>query len=356
MIKTNQAGSLADRLERSYLSLLRVLTLVVATICIVGAVIFALDGARRALTPTQVQPQAVAVTADETLGSVIQDETAGKDAAQTEQAAATAEERKALATFMAGPFETYYQGYRKLAATHSKSEDRLLTKAQLAEHLGYTLDAVTAAAPLAAADAAPAETDAAADAVLAGFARTAKLFVTDAAFAQAQSAAVTKAAADPRLLAKARTYQAAQKTAQACRTDYEVRTVWDSNSTVCRDWYLTPYGCSVRRQVPVERCEPAYPEGIKSPLALFTQLDESYRLAWHAKTMSAEDEAAAKTAEKEMVKAAAPASLLLALQIGGAFLVIMFLFLLIAVERHLRRVASDRPAGGSVTTLPLAAE
>lgn len=379
MIRTEKTEAVADRLERIYLGLLRGLTLVVATICIIGAAFFAIDGGRRALMPTQVKPEPVSVSAEDALGPIVQSEAARKDAEQPSQSAVSTEARNAHAAFLKGPFEPYYQTYRKLAAAYNKPEDQILTKPQLAEHLGYTADEIASAAdtapavvPESAADAAaadaaaamaaalgqapPADATSASDSVLNGLSRTANLFQTDAAYAEAQNAAVAKAAADPRFTAKARGYRTAEKTAQACRTDYEVRSVWDATSTGCANWYYPPYGCSVRRQVPVEKCEPAYPEGISSPLQLFTQLDESYRLSWTGKALASEAEAAEKTAQKEQVKAGAPVSLLLAVQIGGAFLVVMFLFLLIAVERHLRKVAQRRSEPSPPEPLALAAE
>lgn len=375
MMKSDNLESVSDRLERIYLGLLRGLTLVVATICIVGATLFAIDGARRALTPTEVKPEAVAVSKDEALGALAQPDNAQKTTETGEQAQGSEEARKVHAAFLKGPFEPYYQSYRRLAVAYNKPEDQVLTKPQLAEHLGYTADAVATADSMTttdlastapAADAAAAEAaamidpaaapDAPNEAVIGGLIRTANLFQRDAAFAQAQTTAVSQALADPRLVAKAQGYRAAQKSAQACRTDYELQTVWDPTSTACRDWYYEPYGCSVRRPTAVQKCEPAYPEGIRSPLELFTQVDESYRLAWTGKTLAAEAEAAATSSEKELVKAGAPASLMLALQIGAAFLVVMFLFLLIAVERHLRKVAQRRTEAPRGEPLAMAAE
>lgn len=360
MSKTDRAESVADRLERTYLGLLRALTLVVATICIIGAAIFALDGARRLLTPTEVKPEAVAVTPEEALGPIVETGAARKDAAQDQVTAIPAEIRNAHAAFIEGTFEPYYQQYRRLALAYNKPEDQILAKPDLAKHLGYTVEALAGEYDTQKADAGASPEDAAAGAMISGLVRTSKQFQTNSAYAEAQAAAVAKALADPRLVGKARGYKSAEKTAQACHTEYEMRTVWDSTSMACRDWYYQPYGCSVRRPMPLQKCEPAYPEGIKSPLQLFAQVDEGYRLAWSSKTSAAEAAAAAESAEKELFKAGAPASLMLALQVGGAFLVVMFLFLLIAVERHLRRVAQRREpaprepiAQSEISTSPL---
>lgn len=348
MVETARATAVADRLERYYLALLRGLTLVIATICILGAIGFGLDGVRRALTQTDIKPEPVAVSSEEALGSILRTDAAGKDAAKAEGAQISAEDKKVYATFFSGPFEQYYQAYRKLAAGYNKPEDTILPKAKLAEQLGYTVEILGEPDPIAptVGEASDPET-AAAEATGRAYVSTAKLFIRDPAYAKAQVEAVIKAVSDKRLAGKAQSYKAAQKTAQACHTEYVARSVWDPNSMACRDWYLEPYGCSVRRQMPVDKCEPAYPEGIKSPLALFSQIDESYRLTWNAKTEEAGRAAQAKSDERQAIKAGASGSWMLALQIGGAFALIMFLFLLIAVERHLRRLADQRAGGAA---------
>lgn len=113
----------------------------------------------------------------------------------------------------------------------------------------------------------------------------------------------------------------------------------------CSNWWQQPYGCQVRRSVPVQQCHAAYPQGIQSPLTTVERLDGSYRLAWIDKTNGSEATAAAKRAVREATKAAAPGKFSLALRVFAGFLLVMFMFLLIAVERHLRRLArrGDQP-------------
>lgn len=328
---TERASSVAERLERIYLAALRVIILLFASVCILAAGYFAVDGVRRWATATEVKPEPVAVSPQEALQPLLAENAASQEEGGRAQGPSNAA-KKTHAAFLTGAFAPYYAAYQRLASTYNKPEDTLLTREQLAKELGYTPEAIDGY-------------DAGDSPVSQGLARTALLFQTDTAYATAQVAAVTTAMRDTRLLAKAQQYKAAQKTAQRCGTAYEVRAVWDSNSMACSYWYEYPYGCSVRRAVPVKRCEAAYPEGILSPVETIKRLDSSYRLSWIGKTEAANETAAAKTAEKEAVKAKAPAMWMLALQVFAGFLVIMFMFLLIAVERHLRRmsVSSELP-------------
>ncbi len=345
----------ALRLERAYLAGLRIFILVFATLCLLGAGFFLLDGARRALTSTEVAPEAVTVSGEE-IAEAIAASSQGAKTAETASTASVSEvAQKAHAAFMAGPFETYFKAYKAFAEAHKKPEDKLLTKEELAEQLLYTAEAIDAASASEAESAAEAAADAAAAAYAsamgeeldpssgsewspyeAAYLETSRKFQTEQAFAEAQIAAVTQVLADQRVVALAKKYQTAEKTAQSCSTVQRMRTVWDSNSMACADWFYAPRGCQVRRAVAVEECVPAYPEGVESPNETFARIDEAYRMEWVAKAADARAVAQAEEMEKEATKAGAPSAFLIALGVFGAFVTVMFLFLLIAVERHLR--------------------
>lgn len=352
MTTTSHDRGLASRVERIYLAALRVLTLAVASICLLGALGLAVDGGRRLLTPTTVKPELVTVSAEDALAPLVHADAQDKTRRDTIGGVSAAAKTQ-HAAFIGGLFDNYYQAYRQFAAAYNKPEDKLISRAELADLLGYTADAIDApetvssdrADNLAARD----PEVAAQDAISKALGRSSRLFQTDSSFAQTQIDVIAKALADERLKSKASKYKMAQKTAQACSTVYQMRNVWDSNSTACDDWYYRPYGCAVRRSVPVEKCVPAYPEGVESPLETFVRLDEAYRLAWASKTSSARAAAEVKAAERQDVRAGAPAAFLLALQIFGGFLVVMFMFLLIAIERHLRSLAAARPAAEART-------
>jgi hypothetical protein len=326
MTFTNRASAATARLERIYLAALRIIVLLFATICILAAGYFAVDGLRRSLTSTHVEPEPVAVSTEEALKPLMQGDQPAKTEGSTPANGPSAAAKTAHETFLNGTFVPYYEAYRAMAAAYNKPEDTILSKADLADRLGYTAAAIDSY-------------EVGDSPVEQGLAKTARLFQTDSAYAGPQINVITDALKDPRLLRKAMQYKAAQKTAQACSTAYVVRSVWDPNSTACVGWYEEPYGCSVRRQVPVEQCVPAYPEGIRSPLETIIRLDAAYRLSWADKINSADEAAAAKSTERQAVKAKAPGMLLLALQVFGVFLAVMFMFLLVAVERHLRRLS-----------------
>ncbi|RYG75345.1 MAG: hypothetical protein EON59_18325 [Alphaproteobacteria bacterium] len=134
-------------------------------------------------------------------------------------------------------------------------------------------------------------------------------------------------------------YKAAEKTAQSCSTQYERRTVWDSYSTACSDWFYQPYGCNVTRSVPVQRCVAAYPEGIVSPTVAFGRADDAFRTIWAQRADQNAQVAQDERLSRQITRSQIGPRLMLALRIIGGFLIVMFFFLLIAVERHLRKVA-----------------
>lgn len=337
----------ALRLERAYLAGLRIFILVFATLCLLGAGFFLLDGARRAFTSTEVAPEAVIVSGED-IADAIAASSQGAKTAETASAAGVSEvAQEAHDAFMAGPFETYFKAYKAFADAHKKPEDKLLTKEELAEQLLYTAEAIDAAPTSDAESAAAAYASAIGEELdpssgsewspyEAAYLETSRKFQTEQAFAEAQIAAVTQVLADQRVVALAKKYQTAEKTAQSCSTVQRMRTVWDSNSMACADWFYAPRGCQVRRAVAVEECVPAYPEGVESPNETFARIDEAYRMEWVAKAADARAVAQAEEMEKEATKAGAPSAFLIALSVFGAFVTVMFLFLLIAVERHLR--------------------
>lgn len=164
---------------------------------------------------------------------------------------------------------------------------------------------------------------------------------------------VLATAADlPRTRSALERYRSAKKV-QVCRsverTRYESRQGWDSNATHCADWYVSPTGCSVTRAVEIpytqRQCTMQFPEGTRSHADLMRgHQDEFFRLLSErrdANSAAAESERAAIRAGN----AEGQLSLMTSLQILGGFLVLMFFFLLIAIERHQRK-NGQRPMTG----------
>lgn len=310
MIKAKHAVRL-DRVEGIYLTILRVAVLAVATICLIAAAGFAIDGMWRLLVSTNVREEATVVTPAEVSAAL----KAAPEPRETEAGSGVSPAvRRAHATFTRDVFPAYYLVYRQASETYKKPEDKTLSSGELMSALGYDLDTYAAGTSL-----------------------TTKLFVEDAAYREQAQAAIKAAMSDASMVNLLRVYKAAQKTEQACTTRYEQRRVPD----VCYDWYYGSYACSVTRSVPIQRCVPTYPDGIVSPLTAFGRADGAFRQLWTDKAAVNARKAQDTRIDREITRSMIGPRLALALQIAGSFLVVMFFFLIIAIERHLRRLSKS---------------
>ncbi len=134
-----------------------------------------------------------------------------------------------------------------------------------------------------------------------------------------------------------------RKTVDKVRT--EVRRGWYSGSMACSDWYLRPYGCPTVRSVAVPYSETVtvkeFPKGTLSHSAIFD--------AYHRRYLGLLDERRTQNrmeaeAERQSIldgKIEGGASLWSAVQLAGAFLALMFFFLLVAIERHQRKLSGE---------------
>lgn len=304
----------ADRLESVYLAALRIVVLVLATLALLVALYIAGDGLRSLMTSTDVEAEPVSVSAAELTRAVA----AKKDASDATDSATTVVSdaaKKEQTAFLNGPFAPYYRLYVASAKRFNKPEDTVLSASDLADKLGYGI-ADRASSPDA----------------------TTHLFAADAAYRQQIIDAVKTAAAEPAQLRQLERYRSAQKTDKACRTVYELRRGWDSYSTGCDGWWQAPTGCPVVRQMPVEKCEPAYPADITSPVQAFANLDRGFREIWKSKVAASNDKAFDEEEKRSALKATGIPKLTRALVLLGLFLGVMFLFLVIAMERHLRKL------------------
>lgn len=309
----------ADRLENIYLAALRIVVLVLATLALLVAIWIAGDGVRSLLVSTDVERDTVSVSAEELAAAVNSKRQASEDA---EAAAVELPEalRKEHDAFLKGPFAGYHRLYVASARRFNKTEDKVLSAPELAEALGYSvLDFSSDDDP------------------------TVKLFANDRTYRTQLIAAVQAAAAEPAQTRQLERYKTAQKTDKACRTVTESRRGWDSYSTACDGWWESPIGCPVMRQVPVERCEPAYPADITSPVQAFANLDRGFREIWKQKAAEATERQQAEEARRYGLKASGVPKLTKALILLGLFLGVMFLFLVVAMERHLRKLKLARP-------------
>ena len=157
------------------------------------------------------------------------------------------------------------------------------------------------------------------------------------------------AAAKPTTIQRLKRYQTARKVPvkkQVERTRSQVVRGWDSNSMACTYWYESPIGCSVTRTVEVPYTETVtnmeYPAGTQSHTQIFRAFQDRF-----FELLEQRRNANASRAESERQGiltgiTEGQLSLMTVLQILGAFLILMFFFLLIAIERHQRRLAQDR--------------
>lgn len=308
-----------DRIERIYLASLRVAILGVATLCLLGALIFGGNALWRVFVSTEVEQAPVEVTGTEIAAEL--KKAAPQRGVQEGGDDIAPAVRRAHALWASEAFPKYYAIYRKAADAYKKPEDETLNSQQLMSALGYDLQSYAES-------------------------NKAKLFINNAEYQQQALTAVATALSDAAVVGQLTEYKAAEKTAKSCSTTYQRQRVWDSYSTACYAWYAYPQGCEVTRSVPVQRCVPAYPEGIVSPRVAFGRADEEFFRLWTERSAQVSAEAQATRDGREAIRAQIGPNLLLALQILGAFLVVMFFFLMVAIERHLRGgrfVSNDGP-------------
>lgn len=158
--------------------------------------------------------------------------------------------------------------------------------------------------------------------------------------------AMNEAAQAPETQRRLQAYRAARQV-RVCRDEQRTRTVtrsgWDRYSTACSDWFYPPYGCPVTRAVQrpyTQRvCEMRFPEGTRSHADIFRAYhDRFFALLQQRRQTNSADAAAARLAI-ELGRIEGAMSLTKAAYIFGGFLLVMFFFLLIAIERHQRRLA-----------------
>jgi hypothetical protein len=172
-------------------------------------------------------------------------------------------------------------------------------------------------------------------------------FDSDRADLERLLAAMSEAAQRPETRRRLQSYRTARKV-RACRNVQRTRTVqrsgWDRYSTACPDWFYPPYGCPVQRAVQqpyTERvCEMRFPEGTRSHADIFRAYHDRFFSLLDERRQSNVERAALQRRDIMIGNAEGSVSLESAKWHLGAFLVLMFFFLFVAVERHQRRLAA----------------
>ncbi|HEX9931346.1 MAG TPA: hypothetical protein VGB08_00720 [Allosphingosinicella sp.] len=171
-------------------------------------------------------------------------------------------------------------------------------------------------------------------------------FAADRADLELLLRAMAEAAQTPETQRRLQAYKNAREV-RVCRDVQRTRAVqrsgWDRYSTSCSDWYYPPYGCPVTRSVrqPYTQrvCEMRLPEGTRSHADVFRAYhDRFFALLGQRRRENSENAAAARLAI-EYGRVEGSMSLSKAAYVFGGFLLVMFFFLLIAIERHQRRLA-----------------
>ena len=171
-------------------------------------------------------------------------------------------------------------------------------------------------------------------------------FADDRADLKSLLTVMTEAATKPVTAQRLEKYRTAKKVPvqrQVERTRITYRRGWDSNSMACSDWYQSPVGCAVSRPVETNYTERVtelqYPKGTQSHTQLFRAFQDRY---FDLLQERRETNAARADSERQSILDGIVDGkpLMTTLQILGGFLILMFFFLLIAIERHQRRFAT----------------
>jgi hypothetical protein len=308
-------SSFLNRVEKIYLVMLRAVTLVIATILLIGAVWLGLSGAYKISRDAGAVKEAEAKVSSDDVTKI----DAASAPARTE--AKTDEDRQGAEKAYVKSFaQRYFTLYRKNFETYLQAGDTPLTEQDfdsrfLNEGLTTLVDHKT-------------PTD---DTV------STPDFAKIKSQLEALYSAMDQAAKLPVTQERLKNYKSAQRKrveTQVSKTREErFCSYWGSFINEC-----ISYGT---RTVPYTETEVRMelPKGVLEPAALFGQYQKNYIQTLNDRR----DESATNAkSERDNILAgnvAGHANVILAIQIIGGFLVLMFFFLLIAIERHQRKIA-----------------
>ncbi|MEH3108243.1 MAG: hypothetical protein PGN09_13510 [Sphingomonas fennica] len=295
---------LVDKMESIYLAALRVLALGVATILLVYAAWLGASGLyklSRDASSIKEQPAAVATA-----------EITGIDMSKPrEEASPQVDPLQRERAFYKQFVDRYFGLYRARFERFAQPDDAKVNRSQFEQRF--------------------VQIDTRLQSIESGDIR----FDADRADLESLLAGMSAAAETDVTKARLQSYQAARKT-KVTRTIRDTRT----------EQYCSYYGYYTgsclswdTRQVPVSRqvSELRLPTGIIAPIDLFAAYQKKYIETLATRREENAAKAADARAEIELANIVGAANLWTAVKIIGVFLVMMFLFLLIAIERHQRR-------------------
>lgn len=312
-----EAAALLLRVERFYLLLLRVALLFVATLILLWALwLGGSAGVKIFRSANSVVQQPASVAAAEVAEVVRAPVADATSPAKTPTA--TSEQRRDYQTLL----NRYYALYRTRFDIYRRPEDKSLDRDGFDDNYLQT------------------------DQRLAGVADGSVSFATDHADLTALVDKMTAAASQPILVARLGAYKRAKlrpvtRKVQKYRT--EQRRGWDSLSTSCPGWYYSPIGCAVTRSTQIPYTDTvtamALPDGLISPSRAFRAMQDQYFSLLTDRRQKAAADATTKREEIMAGNADGWDRVSMMLRVLAAFVVLMFFFLLIAIERHQSRIA-----------------
>lgn len=314
-------GSSLDRIEAAYLRILRGSVLVLASLLIVAAVVLgAISTYKMLRSEKSVAEEVATVTPEDVSSAVPAARVMVSSEAKSPKPALNIAEKNFYSNFVKryhGLFVTKFEPFRQ-------PDDKRMSQAEFGDAF---LDPTGRLQRIAAG-----ELD----------------FATDRADLETMLPTLAAAAELPQTRLALANYRQAKKK-QVChsvqRVRYDTVRGWDSNATHCAGWYESPIGCSVIRTVEIpyseRKCAMQFPKGTRSHADLMrAHQDQYFRLLNDRRS----ENAARAESERQAIRndnVEGRMSLMTALQILGGFLLLMFFFLLIAIERHQRRLARD---------------
>ena len=313
-----RAKNALDRAEGLYLRVLRAVILVLATLFLIYAAWLAASSLYKiSQSPDSIVESVAKVLPDELTDAELPAPTLSEGTFEGSPKTTVANQR-----FYSNFADRYYALYRMKFEPYRQPQDKQLTRSEF--------------------DGAFLNTPARLEAISKGDLS----FEDDRADLQTLQTVMTEAAEKPATIERLQRYKSARRVPvkkQVEKTRITYVDGWDSSSTDCANWYTSPIGCRATQPVATPYTESVtsleFPQGTQSHTQIFKAFQDRFFTLLQSRR-----ESNARTAEQErhgivVGIAEGHLSLFTALQILGGFLVLMFFFLLIAIERHQRRLA-----------------
>lgn len=308
-------GAALDRAEHIYLKVLRAAILVIATGLLLYATWLGMSGLWKVMqSPDSVVEQVATVAPDELTNA----EMPARPTQRQEGSRINPGHQRYYSDFV----NRYYRLFQARFEPFRQQDDRRLSRDEFDD--AY-IDS---------------------QARLQAIARGEQNFESDRADLESLLQVMTEAAQKPTTQQRLQRYKSARKVrvgrrVERSRTEY--RDGWNRYSMDCADWYYPPYGCPERRAVQVPYTETVYsmeyPEGTQSHSQIFRAFQDRFFTLLNQRREDNRAKAAQERSDIQLGNVMGALSLWDALKILGGFLLLMFFFLLIAIERHQRRIS-----------------